>query len=97
MINPGDARLIQADRDEVSQPAAVPDNAERTEPGIDQSDRSLHDAAEHRLQFQIAANCDNRLKEAVYSVARNEHRLQTALQLRQQVIERQLRQDRMPL
>ena len=90
MINRGDLGLIQADRDELGQPAVLADHAQRTVPRVHQCDRGLHDAAEHRLELQIAAHRENRLQQAMHPVAGRDHRLQPALKLGQQVIEPQI-------
>ena len=97
VIDRGDLGLVQADRDELGQPAVLADHAQRTVPRVHQRDRGLHDAAEHGLELEVAAHRDNRLKQAMHPVAGRDHRLQPALKLGQQVIKPQLRQDRMRL
>jgi hypothetical protein len=90
VINSGDNRLIQPDRDEVRQPAVLADNTKRAIAGVHEGNRGLHDPPQHILQLQIAADRDNRLQQAVHTIPRSQHRLHPALQLRKQIIEPQV-------
>ena len=68
-----------------SRPVLV-DDAERAVPGVDQRQRGLDDAAEHRLELQVAAHRDHRLEEGVHPVTGGQHALHPALQLGKQVV-----------
>ncbi len=56
-----DLLVIQADRDELDQPAALADHAERTVPGPDQRNGRLNDLLEGSLEVETAADLNNRL------------------------------------
>ena len=97
MINRSDLCFVQADRNELGQPAVLADHPQRTVPCVDQCDRGLHDPAEYRLKLRTAAHRENRLQQAMHPVAGRDHGLKPALKLGQQVIQLQIRQDRMLL
>jgi len=94
VMNPGDRGFVQADRNELGQPAALADDAERAVPGGYQVDRRLDDLPEHDLELQMTADGDHGFEQGVRPVPGVEDRLQPALQLRQQLVEPQVRQQR---
>ncbi len=54
----------------------------------------LDDAAQHRLQVQVAADGEDGLEEGVHAVARRDDVVEPGLQLGQQVVEADPRQHR---
>ena len=97
VMDPGDLRLIQANRDELGQPAALADDAQRAVTSRHQLDRRLDDVPEHDLEFQMTADGDHGLQQRVCPVPGVEDRLQSQLQLYEQVVEPQVRQQRVGL
>ena len=89
-----DLLLVQANRDELGQRAAFADDPERAVPGIDERDRGLDDLPQHDLELEVAADRDDRLEQRVHPVPRVDHSRKPDLQLRQQVVEAQLGQQR---
>src|ERR1035438_9229574 len=87
MMDRGDLRVVQANRDEFDQPATLPNHAEGTVPGPDQGDGRLDDLLERSLQVEAAADLDDRLKQYVDPVPGGQHVPQPALQFGEQVIE----------
>src|SRR5204862_5037881 len=87
MINRGNLRLVQADGDELDQPAFLADDAERPVAGGDQFDRCLDDLPEHHLEFQVTADGDDGFEQRVCPVPGVQDRLQPQLQLYEEVIE----------
>ena len=94
VVDPGYLGLVQPGRDETGQPPALADDAQRAVPGIDQGDRGLDDVPEHGFQVQLRADGDHGLQQGVRPVPGVDHRLQPRLQLVQQVIDPQLRHQR---
>ena len=74
--------------------AAFADDAQRAVPGGDQFDRGLDDLPEHDLEFEVAADRDHGFEEGMRPVPGVEDRLQPKLQLDEEVIEPQVRQQR---
>ena len=97
VMDPGDLRLIQANRDELGQPAALADDAQRAVTSRHQLDRRLDDMPEHDLEFQMTADGDHGLQQRVRPVPGVEDRLQPQLQLYEEVVEPQVRQQRVGL
>ena len=95
VMDPGDLVLTEASGHESAQPPTLADDPERPVPGVHQGDRSLHDLPERGLQVQLAAHRDDGLQQRMVPVPRVDHRLQPPLELSQQVIEPQLRHQRM--
>jgi len=93
-MNAGDLGLVQADRDELNKAAGLADHPERPVTRVHQPDRGLDDAPEHDLQVQVAADGDNRLEQRVRPVPGGQHGLQPDLQLGEQIVEPQVRQER---
>jgi hypothetical protein len=93
VVDAGDLLLGQADRDELGERPALTDYPERAVGGIDQFDGGLHDPPQRRLQVKARADRHDRLKQAAHLISAVEHRLQPALQLGQQLIEPELRQN----
>ena len=93
VVDRGDLRLGQANRDELGQPAVVADHAERAVARLDQRHRGLDDLAEHDLQVQVATDRDDGLQQDVDPVAGGQHRLEPGLQLGEQVVKAELGQD----
>ena len=89
-----DLRLVQAHRDELGQAAPFPDDPECPVLGVDQGDRCLDDLPQHDLQLQVAADGDDRLQQCVHAVSGPNRSSQPDLQLGQQVIEPQVREQR---
>ncbi len=83
----------EPDRDELDQLLPFADHAEGAVPGIHQLYGRLDDPAQHRLQVEPRADRDDRLEQSVHPVPGREHRLEPHLQLRQQVVEPELRQN----
>ena len=92
VVDLGDLLLVQADGDELGQPAVVADHAQRAVAGVDQRDGGLDDPAQHDLQVQVAADGDHRLQQGVHPVPGGQDRLEPDLQLVQQLVEPQLGQ-----
>ena len=94
VVDGGDLALVQADRDELGQAAALPDDAECAIAGVHQAGRRLDDLPEHDLKIQVAADRYDGLEQRVYPVPGCQHGLQPGLQLGKEVIEAQVRQQR---
>jgi len=94
VVNGGDLGLIQANRDELGQAAAVANHAERAVLSVHQSGRRLHDLPQHDLQIEVAADRDDGLEQRMHPVPGGQHGLQADLQLSQKVIKAQVRQER---
>ena len=94
MMNRGNLRLVQADREELAQAAPLTDDAERTVPGGDQFYRRLDDLPEHHLELQVAADGDDGFEQSVRPVPGVKYRLQPQLQFHKEVIEPQMWQQR---
>src|SRR5690348_6897405 len=94
VMDRGDLRLVQADRDELGQPAALADDAERAVAGGHQFDGGLDDLPQYHLEFELAADRDHGFEEGMRAVPGVEDRLQPRLQLHQKVVEPQVRQQR---
>ena len=95
VVDQGDLLLIEPGGHEAGEPPALADDPQRSVPGVHQGDRSLHDPPERGLEFQLAAHRDDGFQQGVGPVPRVYHRLQPPLELSQQVIEPQLRHQRM--
>ena len=94
VMDPGNLRLIQANRDELGQPAALADDAQRAVPGGYQLDGGLDDLPQHHFELEVAADHDHGFEERMGPVPGVENRLQPRLQLHQKVVEPQVRQQR---
>jgi len=94
VMNPGYLRLVQTDGDELDQPATVADDAKGAIAGGDQFDRSLDDLPKHDFKFKMTADGDHGLEQRVCPVPSVEDRLQPVPQLRQKLVEPQVRQQR---
>ena len=90
-MNLADLRLVQPDRDELSEPSPFADDAQRAVPGIDQGYGSLDDLPEHDLEFQVAADRHDRFEQCMSAVPGGQHRLQPDLQLGEQFVEPHVR------
>jgi hypothetical protein len=75
VVDPGDVRGVQANRDELGQPLVLTDDAERAVAGIDEVDRGLHDPPQRLLQVRPGSDGDDRLQQAVHAVAGGDHGL----------------------
>ena len=91
-MDPADLVLAQADRDELGQPPVLADDAQRPVRRVHQLDRGLDDPPERGLQVQARADGDDRLEQAAHPVPGHQHGLQPALQLGQELVELQLRE-----
>jgi hypothetical protein len=87
-----DFLLAQADRDELGEPASLADHAQRAVRRVHQADRGLHDPPQGGLQVQTRADRDNRLQQAAHPVPGAQHDLQPGLQLGEQLVQLQGRQ-----
>ena len=92
MVDPADLLLGQAHRDELGEPPVVADHAERPVGRVHQPDRGLDDPRQRRLQVQARADRDDRLQQAAHPVPGGQHRLQPGLQLGEQLVQLQGRQ-----
>jgi hypothetical protein len=94
VVDPLDLVLIEANRDELGQPAALSDDPERTVLGVDQSDRRLNNLPEDDLQLEIGAHRDDRLEQRVHAVPGLDCGCQPDLELAQQVVKPEVGQNR---
>jgi hypothetical protein len=81
-----DLVFFETDRNELDQPASIPDNTERAVLRVNQTDCGGHDTMQHLLKFKLAADRDDRLEQRMNAVAGVERRLKASLELTQQVI-----------
>src|SRR6185312_6636235 len=81
VVDPGDLRLVQADGDELDQPAALADDAERAVAGRHQFDRGLDDLPEDHLEFQVAADGNHGFEKRVRPVPGVENLLELHLRV----------------
>ena len=91
MVNRRDLVLVKADGDEVGKAAALPDDPERTVPGLHESNCRLDDMPEEDLQLEIGAHGDDRLEQRVHPVTSLDRSCQPDLQFAKPVIEPQYR------
>ena len=68
------------------------DDAERAVRRVHQADRGLDDPPQHGFQVQTGADGHDRLEQAAHPVPGTQHGLQPDLQLGQELVELQLRQ-----
>ncbi len=87
-----DLVLGQADRDELGQPLALADDAERAVGRVHQPDRGLDDPPQRGFQVQARTDGHDRLEQAAHPVPGRQHGLQPGLQLGQELVELQVRQ-----
>ena len=97
VIDLADLGFIEADRHELDQRAAFADHAQRAVAGVHQADRRLNDPPQHHLKVKMAADSDHRLQQGVRPVPGGQDILQADLQFGQQLIQAQLRHQRMCL
>ena len=93
VVDPRDLVLGQADRDELRQPLAVADDAERPVGRIHQADRGLDDPPQRGLQVQAGADRDDRLEQAAHPVPGLDDGLQPPVQLGEELVQLQVWQD----
>ena len=93
MIDRGDLGLVEPDRDELGQPAVLADHAEGAVPGVDQPNGRLGDPAQHGFQLKIRADAHHGLEQRVDPIAGVEHLLQPQLELAEQLVKLQARND----
>jgi hypothetical protein len=96
-VNRADLGFVQADRDELDQRTAFADHAQRAVAGSYQADRPLDDPPQHHLEVKVGTNRDDRLQQRVRPVPGVQDVLQADLQLGQQLIQAQLRHQRVRL
>ena len=92
VVDPGDLVLGQPDRDELGQPLALADDAERAVGRVHQPDRGLDEPPQRGFQVQAGADGHDRLEQAAHPVPGPQHDLQPGLQLGQELVELQVRQ-----
>ena len=92
VVDPADLVLAQADRDELGQPPVVADDAKRPVGRVHQLDRGLDDPPERGLQVQPRADGDDGREQAAHPVPGRQHGLQPALQLGEELVELQIRE-----
>ena len=97
VIDLADLGFVEADRDELDQRAAFADHAQRAVAGVHQADRRLDDPPQHHLEVKMAADGDDRLQQGVRPVPGGQDVLQADLQFGQQLIQAQLRHQRVCL
>jgi hypothetical protein len=94
MIYLRDLVFLETDRNELDQTTGVPDNTERAVLCVYQTDRGSHDAMQSLLKLKLAADRDDCLEQRMNAVAGVECHLKASLKLTQQVIQAQVRKER---
>ncbi|GAB3892924.1 hypothetical protein GCM10027612_41500 [Microbispora bryophytorum subsp. camponoti] len=87
VLDPGDLLLAQPYRYELEEGVLLPDHAHRAVCRVHQRRGGGHDAPQNHLQVEVAADRHDRLQQRVHPIPGGQHRLQTRLQLRQQIIQ----------
>jgi hypothetical protein len=94
VVDPPDLLLGEPDRDELREPAALPDHAHRAVLRVHERHRRLDDAPQYHLDVEVRADGDDGVEQSVHPVPGGHDRLQPDLQLRQQLVQAQTGQDR---
>ncbi len=93
-MNFRDLLVIDANGNELDEAAVITDNTQRAVSGVHQLDSRGHDPMQHLLEFKLATDRDDRLKQRAHAVSRVERRLKAHLEFTQQIIQAQIRKQR---